>query len=203
LLVVTYTSVRDRCSPLEDVISHTHTHTHTPSLVFNRYIASIYAYARRAHALPPDVKRRYHPAYTGPDIDKPELAYAAGSVSTVRGWDYSRTRFTQEASDATAPRYPPASVLDPPYAEVLDTLYENQNKLSELLLVGLAETLELPSETLKGMFSGPDRSGDFGTIRLLHYPGSPQLSAAERERANVGISAHTDFEAFTLMHQVN
>ena len=79
-------------------------------------------------------------------------AYATGTVSTVRSWDYSRTRFTQESAraDQGAPRFPPASVLDPPFAGVLDELYENQNRLSELLLGGLAETLELPSETLKG-----------------------------------------------------
>ena len=41
-------------------------------------------------------------------------------------------------------------------------------------------------------------AGDLGTIRLLHYPGGEDKEA---ETANRGISAHTDFEAFTLMHQ--
>uniref|UniRef100_A0A7S1SAI2 Fe2OG dioxygenase domain-containing protein n=1 Tax=Alexandrium catenella TaxID=2925 RepID=A0A7S1SAI2_ALECA len=37
-----------------------------------------------------------------------------------------------------------------------------------------------------------------GTIRLLQYPGEQDPAAAE---ADVGIAPHTDFEAFTLMHQ--
>ena len=41
--------------------------------------------------------------------------------------------------------------------------------------------------------------GDFGTIRLLHYPGDEDNFDPA---ANLGISPHTDFEAFTLMHQV-
>merc|ERR1719221_2176034 len=60
-----------------------------------------------------------------------------------------------------------------------------------------AECLGLPSRTFQDMFVD-DAGGDFGTIRLLSYPGQ---SAEQAERANVGISAHTDFEAFTLMHQ--
>merc|ERR1719161_3185394 len=51
------------------------------------------------------------------------------------------------------------------------------------------------------MFDGEDGQGDFGTIRLLFYPGSPMLSASEAQTATAGISPHTDFEAFTLMHQ--
>ena len=34
---------------------------------------------------------------------------------------------------------------------------------------------------LRDMFSGADGRGDFGTIRLLRYPGSPELSPEERE----------------------
>merc|ERR1719161_49782 len=51
------------------------------------------------------------------------------------------------------------------------------------------------------MFDGEDGQGDFGTIRLLFYPGSPMLSASEAQTATAGISPHTDFEVFTLMHQ--
>ena len=61
-------------------------------------------------------------------------------------------------------------------------------------MVAFAECLGLPSDTFRNMFVG----GDFGTIRLLHYP---PLSPDEAQDVNVGISAHTDFEAFTLMHQ--
>lgn len=132
-------------------------------------------------------------------------------MSTVRAWDYSRTKFTQASPTSTEPtgatvvdnRYPTEDVLRPLYTHVLDELYSKQNLLAEMLLVGIAEMLSLPSTTLSDMCHGPDGRGDFGTIRLLHYPGSPDLTTAERAVANVGIAPHTDFEAFTLMHQVS
>ena len=48
----------------------------------------------------------------------------------------------------------------------------------------------------KDAFEKHFTAGDQGTIRLLYYPGM-----ADGEEADTGISAHTDFEAFTLMHQ--
>jgi isopenicillin N synthase-like dioxygenase len=61
-------------------------------------------------------------------------------------------------------------------------------------MTAFAECLNLPTNTFVDMFKG----GDFGTIRLLSYP---EISENDAEKANIGISAHTDFEAFTLMHQ--
>jgi len=71
---------------------------------------------------------------------------------------------------------------------------------------------ELPSDTFQTDFTG----GDLGTIRLLYYPGhlgqSADLNAPQHsemregqgqhgDESDTGISAHTDFEVFTLMHQ--
>ena len=67
-------------------------------------------------------------------------------------------------------------------------------------MVAFAEALERPKATFASMFDGAGE-GDYGTIRLLSYPGEAALSAEEAAAASVGISAHTDFEAFTLMHQ--
>jgi len=64
-----------------------------------------------------------------------------------------------------------------------------------------AEMFGLPTTTFLDMFNGQDQNGDFGTIRLLYYPGNPQLSEEEAAKVTCGISPHTDFEAFTLMHQ--
>jgi isopenicillin N synthase-like dioxygenase len=89
------------------------------------------------------------------------------------------------------------------------------------LMEAFAESLGLPSHVFVDMFEGTTTAdhqateekdenpqeekvantaagGDFGTIRLLHYPSMDSAAAA---KTNVGISAHTDFEAFTLMHQ--
>lgn len=183
------------------------------------YIRGIYAYLGRAHALPAAEKYKYRQrgglgSYSGPDVGEPELNYDAGaSRATVRGWDYSRSRFSlgDAGGVSLAERYPPAAVLSPPFAPTMDELYERQDLLGRALMRGLEAALALPAETLVGQFDG----GDFGTIRLLHYPavGAPRGGAATGAAGNDGavggdgaagrdggaalehgISPHTDFE---------
>eukprot|EP00040_Diaphanoeca_grandis_P017581 m.91924 g.91924 ORF g.91924 m.91924 type:complete len:440 (+) comp26510_c0_seq2:129-1448(+) len=167
------------------------------------YIDSIYEYSKRLHSLPIETKQRFRDgkAYTGQDAGKAEHDYDKGTVSTVRAWDYSRLRFTladvnENSQDSQL--YPQTDVIEPPYEQVLDTLYERQNVLGSALLEAFGEMLGLQPTIFKKMFEQGD--GDFGTIRLLRYPGG-ELSEEEAAKANIGISAHTDFEAFTLMHQ--
>ena len=181
------------------------------------YLNDIYDYSHRLHALPVNVKKKFaqingHGSYSGIDIGQPELAYDPATVASVRGWDYSRTNFTLSSSTNKNQDinnlYPSSKDgMDPPYETVLDELYERQNILARALMIAFAECLELPKSTFVDMFDGKNEQqqqqsksnqGDFGTIRLLYYPGSDESNLAE---ANVGISAHTDFEAFTLMHQ--
>ena len=175
------------------------------------YIASVYDYSRRAHALPASVKRTYAQrggtgSYSGPDIGQPELQYEAdGAKANVCGWDYSRTRFSlgdartfAEGSDA---RYPPEGILSPSFSTVLDELYERQDNLARVLMTGFEAALDLPERTLLGMFEGEGSEGDYGTIRLLMYPGRQGGGAADDDDKGPGIGAHTDFECFTLMHQ--
>lgn len=60
------------------------------------YIESVYAFARQLHELPVAEKRRCarpNGTYSGTDAGVEELAYEAGSASTVRAWDFSRVRF--------------------------------------------------------------------------------------------------------------
>lgn len=172
------------------------------------FIHSIYVYAERCHALPADVKHKYRQrggtgAYSGPDVGQPELQYETGGVAArVCGWDYSRTRFSLgDGATECESRYPSASEIDPPFARILDECYSRQDELGRVLLGAFERALELPSRTLLDLFDS-DR-GDFGTIRLLHYPGSggDGADAAALAQDTTGIGAHTDFECFTLMHQ--
>ena len=175
-----------------------------PSLS-KEYIDSVYDYAKKLHELPIDCKREFsqrdgHGAYSGLDIGQAELAYDPNSVATVRAWDYSRTRFTlKRKDDPSKNRYPDRDVISPKYVDVLDELYERQNELGRVLMTAFAKCLNLPSETFANMFDG--QNGDFGTIRLLRYPSNESANQDAIHNANIGISAHTDFEAFTLMHQ--
>ena len=177
------------------------------------YISSIYAFARRAHALPPHVKARYAQrggtgAYSGPDIGQPEIEYEPGKASPACSWDYMRERFSlaAEATGGTAgDRYPgEAEGLSPTFVEVLDDLYERQNVLTRALLSGIGAALGLPPDTLLDLSGHGGGGGDMGTIRLISYPGEDDALVNGGEGkggGDVGIGAHTDFELFTLMHQ--
>lgn len=161
------------------------------------YIRSIYEYSQKAHALPAAVKARYRQrggtgAYSGPDVGQLELQYeASGSPAAVCGWDYSRTRFTLAAEEAEEvqgaeeaqeaggdpsrdTRYPSAQELEPLFASTLDEMYTRQDRLAVALLGGFEAALGLPPHTLRAMFDG----GDFGTIRLLRYPGDAAAAEA-------------------------
>lgn len=173
------------------------------------YIRSIYSYAERCHALPTEVKYKYRQRggtgiYSGPDIGQLELQYEADGVAArVCGWDYSRARFSlgDGVTEGDA-RYPSADELSPPFASVLDDCYSRQDDLARVLLGAFERALELPARSLLDMFDG--EGGDFGTIRLLHYPGDADgdgVKAAAVAKDSTGIGAHTDFECFTLMHQ--
>ncbi|CAK0862972.1 unnamed protein product [Prorocentrum cordatum] len=151
------------------------------------YIAEVYEYARKAHALPAAVKAawvRPRGTYSGADVGDPELAYEKGTTSSARSWDYQRAQ--------TAPYgYPAEDVLAPSFTSFLDALYCKQDELSRALFVAIAEMFGLEADTFS-----KHCAGDMGTIRLMYYPGF-----VEGERADAGITAHTDFEALTLMHQ--
>lgn len=184
------------------------------------YLNFIYEYSKHLHSLPLHVKTKYaqrggHGAYSGIDIGQPELAYDPTTIASVHAWDYSRTCFTLSQNNDiwNSNSYPDSNDgVEPDYQQVLDDLYERQNILARALMGAFAESLGLSISTFVEMFDGkPSDSscqqtegGDFGTIRLLHYPGTATTTVAEAaklHKANVGISAHTDFEAFTLMHQ--
>ncbi|CAE7245539.1 buaE [Symbiodinium natans] len=163
-----------------------------------KYIERVYAFARCLHDLPVAEKRRCarpKGTYSGSDAGVEELAYEAGSASTVRAWDFSRVRFPTSGRTHPEVRCPSS---DLGFHDFLDDLYGRQDRLAMALMTAFAEMLDLPSDTFSSCFSGDD----MGTIRLLHYPAATSSEEARRrQEANYGISPHTDFEAFTLMHQ--
>ena len=95
-------------------------------------------------------------------------------------------------------------MLAPAFADVANELYARQDVLGDALMGALAEALGLAPDTFRDMFRGGgeggqgDGGGEFGTIRLLHYPATEGEPDPDVDR---GIAAHTDFEFFTLMEQ--
>ncbi|CAJ1393670.1 unnamed protein product [Effrenium voratum] len=164
------------------------------------YIQSVYAYAGQLHALPAQEKQRCarpKGTYSGADASVNELAYEVGSTASVRAFDYSRVRFPTSGHvfpEATC------SETGQTFVELLDELYERQDQLAVSLMTAFEEMFALAPGTFSNCFSGAGQ--DMGTIRLLHYPAAASAEEAKRrQEASYGISPHTDFEAFTLMHQ--
>jgi isopenicillin N synthase-like dioxygenase len=161
------------------------------------YISQVYDYLGAIHNLPIDVKRKYVQggpiggSYSGSDVggEHAELDYEAGSKSSVCAWDYSRCGDydSYPGDNHTHPL--------PAFGQFVDDLYERQNKLGSALMVAFAEMFDLPPDTFQQHFV----SGDLGTIRLLNYPGT--VDEEDASAFDHGISPHTDFEVFTLMHQ--
>mmetsp|Transcript_13182 Transcript_13182/g.15391 ORF Transcript_13182/g.15391 Transcript_13182/m.15391 type:complete len:349 (-) Transcript_13182:32-1078(-) len=159
------------------------------------YIKSVHQYLKEVHSLPVEVKKNFvkpNGTYTGLDLGKEyaEHDYVQGTTSSVRSWDYSRSR----SCEGKGNQYPAKDIVSKSFEVFLDDLYERQNALGSALMTAFAEMLDLPSDTFNKHYT----AGDLGTIRLLFYPGMENNS---QEIVDDGISAHTDFEAFTLMHQ--
>ena len=151
-------------------------------------------------------------AYNGPDVGHLEPSYDGSSTSAACAWDYSPCGVARQRAgwDRELPEGFAATFAD---------LYARQNVVGSAVLGALAEVLGLPRDTFAESFD----AGDLGTIRLISYPGyeddrvhtftSANANSGDHHwiytddddedilAADVGIAPHTDFEAFTLMHQ--
>ena len=163
------------------------------------YIASVYEFSRRAHALPADVKRRFarpRGGYSGSDAGVEELAYEAGTTSAVRAWDYARENNSSQGFWFRN-RYPDFS---PPFEEFIGEpglrlvvgrrdsvvrwrgatavgdLFARQQRLAVALLEGLAEMLGLERDAFSRRPLRPAPSHPPLWGRPSHPPGRPRAA---------------------------
>lgn len=76
--------------------------------------------------------------------------------------------------------------------------YQAVISLSHTLFRGFALALGLPETYFQSITTKPPSQ-----LRLVHYPEGPNRFAAEEgksQHSNWGISAHTDYECFTILH---
>lgn len=149
--------------------------------------------------LPSDVKHKYNVAkdpalgrgWTPPGA---EAAYEAGTTSLVEAFElgHDHPPGGTNGDPNMGPNVWPHAEL-PQLAPCLNKLYARLSVVSHALHVALAEALRLPPDTF-AKHAGVDARA---TMRVLRYaPG-----AVPHEPDALGISAHTDFECFTLIHQ--
>lgn len=147
-------------------------------------------------ALPEETKRKYHvknvPNARGwtPMFEEP--SYQPDVVSHLEGFDLARELpETYLNQGSLGPNVWPTEL--PGFQEDIYGLYEKTTELSTVLFTSFAEMLGLPPRTFSEHVS--ERAEAF--MRLLTYP----KTNARVEDSTVGISSHTDFECFTIIHQ--
>jgi isopenicillin N synthase-like dioxygenase len=128
-----------------------------------------------------------------PTLEEP--AYEAGTIAWVESFDCGLSRETLARLPAHLGAGSRASIWPrlPNFREVVrghwDVLITAANRVFPLISLILKQD--------PGFLSGRASSQALNTLRLLNYPRNPGFDS----RVNQGISAHTDFECITLIHQ--
>lgn len=163
---------------------------HSDDAAWGINLQEVYEASRKAHALPAAEKQKHSGSgYTGPDVDKQELSYEPHKKSIVRAWDFAREVNSFVPENTSYPEN---------LQNIMERLYDRQALIGKVLLRAMARGLDREGLD-EDAFSKLTASGELGSLRLLYYPA---LTEEEQQEEDLnGISAHTDFEAFTLMHQ--
>jgi isopenicillin N synthase-like dioxygenase len=161
-------------------------------------IEQVYQQSAAFHQLDPETKQPYRSSTQAisrgwvPLHEEP--AYQPGTIAHVEAFDMGLHLLPGDPDYASSPLL--GSNVYPDligFRETVDAYYTQANQLGHVLLEAFAEMLKL--ERYRFSHMSTRRAGS--TLRLLHYPGSQQ----PLNGANVGISAHSDFEMLTIMHQ--
>ena len=160
-------------------------------------VDAVFDEARRFHALPDDHKRTAF--YDGEGSQRgwipfgTEPAYEAGTVARCESFDLAMDlpgESSTEFGGLGANLWPDDL---PGFQDVVYGWYLQARAASRQLFESFAEMYELPTDS----FTKYESERSSSMMRLLRYPPHDGHTAEHV----VGISAHTDYEAFTLMAQ--
>ena len=162
-------------------------------------IENLQAKAAAFFALPEDVKKRYYignsRAHRG-YVPMGEENFYSGDVPSVdkkEAFDLS-VELPEDDPDHVigyrmlGPNQWPADM--PEMRRDVYAYYEAAMELGRTLFRGFALGLDLPEDYFEQWLTKPPSQ-----LRMVHYPADPSRADAEW-----GISAHTDFECFTILH---
>jgi isopenicillin N synthase-like dioxygenase len=138
-----------------------------------------------------DVHNRYAEEKKGWGPLFGEPSYQKGTIAHVESFDLGQQLTEDRYLDLGMP--PNLWPDIPGFREVVMNYYRNVTKLGRKISEVISEILEMKPDFINSHsgFKAPR------TLRLLHYPANDTPSNMQ----NVGISAHTDFECFTIMNQ--
>lgn len=179
----------------------------TDAYVEPSLVERAYAHAKAFHALPTAVKQQLHfSLHTDGRGWIPlhgEGAYEDGPVAShVTTFDMGRDLAAGHPAVAAglsgcAPNVYPGEEHIPGFRADMLRLDAGLAAAARAMFTGLAAALSLDATVFDSLFV---EGTSLGKLRLMSYPGalaSPALASAR----NHGVSAHTDFESFTFLHQ--
>jgi len=163
-------------------------------------VDAVFEQARRFHSLSDQRKQSAYSHAEGAQRGwiplGSEPAYEAGTVARCESFDLamdlpgeSSTEFGGLGSNLW-----PSDL--PEFQDIVYRWYLSARAASRELFVAFAEMYSLPAHT----FTDHESVRSSSMMRLLRYPAHTAQLAVTTEQV-VGISAHTDYEAFTLMSQ--
>ena len=165
------------------------------------------AHAKAFHALPTAVKQQLHFSLHADGRGwiplHGEGAYEDGPVAShVSTFDMGRDLAVDHPAVAAnlsgcAPNVYPGEEHIPGFKQDMVQLDAGLAAAARAMFTGLAAALGVDAASFDSLFV---EGTSLGKLRLMSYPGSlasPALAAAR----NLGVSAHSDFEAFTFLHQ--
>jgi isopenicillin N synthase-like dioxygenase len=160
-------------------------------------VDAVFAEARRFHALDDDRKRTALQLSAGSQRGwiplGTEPAYEAGTIARCESFDLAMElpgESSTEFGGLGANLWPTGL---PGFSDTVYGWYLAARAAARQLFVAFAEMYDLPADT----FAKYESERSSSMMRLLRYPPNEGKTAENI----VGISAHTDYEAFTLMSQ--
>ena len=166
---------------------------HSP--ISNDILQTVYREANRFHDLEDgEQKRAVHASHSPlgrgwwPLNEEP--AYEPGTISYLESFDLGPDLPTLNETARTGPNLWPEL---PGFRDNVQAAFGAFERTADGLFDAFARMLHLPPDRFSRYRTEQSRS----TMRMIHYP----ANNAPMDEINVGISAHTDFECFTLMHQ--
>lgn len=170
-------------------------------------IDKLLARASEFFALPVDVKSQYYignsRAHRG-YVPVGEENFYAGEVATVdkkEAFDLSIELPDDDPDHVRGYRLLGPNQWPREVSRFRDDVYGYYNAvidLSQTMFRGFALALGMPEDYFQNLTTKPPSQ-----LRLVHYPEGPNRFAAEEgksKQSDWGISAHTDYECFTILH---
>ena len=132
-----------------------------------------------------------------PTLEEP--AYEAGTIAWVESFDCVLSRAQIAAlPENLARNIRPGLWPDMPgFRETVRAHWAAMTRAAELIFPLVSRMLKQDA----GFLAARASSQALNTLRLLNYPRRPPALEAATDTVNKGISAHTDFECITLIHQ--